>query len=62
MSTRARPAKPNAQSIPVLFDIKRPLELQVDMVVVVDKLGNGRVVAACKHARGRRLRLDWRVG
>lgn len=43
---------------PVLLDVERPLELQVDLVVVVDKLGEGCVVAATKHARGSGFGLD----
>ncbi len=45
-------------SFPVLLDIERPLELQVDMIVIVDKLGDGGVVATSKHTRGSRLGFD----
>jgi hypothetical protein len=39
-----------ASSFPVLFDIERPLELEMGVVVIVDKFGDGFVVAAAEHA------------
>jgi hypothetical protein len=35
---------------PVLLDVERPLELQMDVVVVIDELGDGGVVATGEHA------------
>jgi hypothetical protein len=46
-------------SVPVLLDVERPLELQVGVVVIVDELGDGLVVAAAEHARGSGFRFDW---
>lgn len=46
-------------SFPVLLDVKRPLELQVDVVVIVDKLGNGGVMSSSQHARWGCLMLDY---
>jgi hypothetical protein len=43
---------------PVLLDVEGPLELQMGLVVVVDELGDGLVVAAAEHAGGRGLGLD----
>jgi hypothetical protein len=43
---------------PVLLDIERPFELQMGLVVVVDELGDGLVVAAAEQARRRSLGLD----
>jgi hypothetical protein len=45
-------------SFPVLLDVERPLELQMDVVVVVDELGDGLVVATAEHARRGGLGLD----
>lgn len=39
------------RSGPVLLDVKGPGEPQMCLVIVVDKLGNGSVVAAAEHAR-----------
>ncbi len=36
--------------LPVLLDVKGPLELEVRLVVVVDELGDGFVVASAEHA------------
>jgi hypothetical protein len=44
---------------PVLLDIERPLELQMGLVVIVDELRHGGVVATAEHARGSGLGLDW---
>jgi len=46
------------RSVPVLLDVEGPLELQVDLVVIVDELGDGTVVAAAEHARGSGLGFD----
>ena len=46
------------RSFPVLFDVEGPLELQVDLVVIIDELGDGSVVATAEHARGSGLRFD----
>jgi hypothetical protein len=35
---------------PVLLDVEGPLELKMGMVVVVNKLGDGLVVATSHHA------------
>lgn len=40
------------RSCPVLLDVKGPGELQMCLVVIVDKLGDGSVVAAAEHAGG----------
>lgn len=48
------------RSFPVLLDVERPLELEVGLVVIVDKLGDGRVVAAAEHTRGSGLGFDCR--
>lgn len=45
-------------SFPVLLDVEGPLELHVDVVVIVDELGDGGVVASGEHARGSSLGLD----
>lgn len=49
---------PTKRSCPVLLDVKGPGKLQMCLVVVVDKFGDGRVVAAAEHARGSRLGFD----
>lgn len=36
--------------LPVLLDVKGPLELEVGLVVVVDELGCGVVMATSHHA------------
>lgn len=46
------------QSFPILLDVEGPLELQVGVLVIVDKLGHGFVVATAEHTRGCGLRLD----
>ena len=46
------------RSFPVLLDVKRPLELHMDLVVIVDKLGESGVVATAEHARGSGLGFD----
>ena len=46
-------------SFPVLLDVERPLELQMGVVVIVDELGDGLVVAAEEHARGCGFGLDF---
>ena len=38
------------RSCPILLDVEGPGELQVGLVVVVDELGDGGVVAAAEHA------------
>ena len=40
-----------ARPLPVLLDVKGPLELQVRVLVVVNELGHGVVVPAGHHAR-----------
>ena len=35
---------------PVLGNVKGPLELQVGMVIIIDKLGDGIVVTTGNHA------------
>ena len=47
------------RSLPVLLDVERPLKLQMGVVVVVDELGDGLVVASSEYARGCGLGLDW---
>jgi hypothetical protein len=47
------------RSFPVLLDIERPLELQMGVLVVVDELGDGLVVATAEHARRGGLGLNW---
>lgn len=38
--------------LPVLGNIKRPLEQQVRVFIVIDELGDGIVVTTGKHAGG----------
>jgi hypothetical protein len=47
------------RSFPVLLDVERPFELQVGVLIVIDELGDGLVVATAEHARRRGLGLDW---
>jgi hypothetical protein len=44
--------------LPVLLDVKGPVKLEVRLVVVIDELGHGVVVAASNHACWSRLRFD----
>lgn len=44
--------------LPILGNVEGPLELKMGLLVVVDKAGNGVVVAAGEHTRGRLLLLD----
>lgn len=46
--------------LPFLGDIEGPLELQVRLLVVVDEVGDGVVVAAGEHTRGCVFLLDFR--
>ena len=46
------------RSRPILLDVEGPGELQVSLVVVVNELGHGGVVATAEHARGSGLGLD----
>ena len=46
--------------LPVLFDVERPLEFQVGVVVIIDKLGDGIVMGASHHSAGRFFRFDCR--
>jgi len=39
-------------SIPVLLDVESPVPRQVNVLVVINKLALGAVVAASHHARG----------
>jgi hypothetical protein len=48
-----------SSSFPVLLDVKGPLELQMGVVVIVDELGDGFVVATAEHAGGSGFWLDW---
>jgi hypothetical protein len=36
--------------LPVLLDVKGPLELQVGLLVIIDELGDGVVMATGHHA------------
>lgn len=45
-------------NLPVLSDIERPLELQVSLLVVVNKGRDGVIVTASQHSRGGILLLD----
>jgi hypothetical protein len=47
-----------SSSFPVLLDVKGPLELQMGVVVIVDELGDGFVVATAEHAGGSGFWLD----
>jgi hypothetical protein len=47
-------------SFPVLLDVERPLELQVSVVVIIDELGNGLVVATTEHTRRGGFGLDYK--
>ena len=44
--------------LPVLGNIKRPLEQQVRVFIVIDELGDGIVVTTGNHARGSLLLRD----
>lgn len=46
--------------LPVLGDVEGPFEEEVGVVVIVDELGHGVVVAAGDHARGGLLLVDWK--
>jgi len=46
--------------LPVLFDVERPLEFQVGVVVIIDKFGDGSVMAASNHSAGRFFRFNCR--
>jgi hypothetical protein len=48
--------------LPVLLDVKGPLELEVLVLVVVGEDGDGLVVAAEEHARGCGFGLDFGGG
>ncbi len=50
-----------SDQLPVLFDVERPLEFQVGVVVIVDKLGDGTVMGASHHSAGRFFRFNCRV-
>lgn len=62
---KAGKARKQSQSdyldLPVLGDVEGPLELQVGVVVVVDELRHGVVVATSDHTRGGFLGVDWGV-
>jgi hypothetical protein len=45
-------------SFPILLDIEGPLELQMGVVIIVDELGNGLIVATAEHAGWSGLGLD----
>lgn len=45
---------------PALGNVKRPLEQQVGVVVVIEELGDGIVVAAGQHTRGSFFLMDWK--
>lgn len=47
---------------PVLGNVKRPLEFQVLLLVIVDEGGDSVVVTAGQHAGGSFLFLDYRGG
>jgi hypothetical protein len=47
-----------SSSFPVLLDVKGPLELQMGVVIIVDELGDGLVVATAEHAGGGGFWLD----
>jgi hypothetical protein len=47
-----------SSSFPVLLDVEGPLELQMGVVVIVDELGDGLVVATAEHAGGSGFWLD----
>lgn len=46
------------RSFPVLRDIKRPFELEMGVIVIVNELGNGIVVSSSNHARRGFLLVD----
>lgn len=48
--------------LPVLGNVEGPLEGQMGLLVVVDEVGSGIVVAASQHARGGILLLDCKRG
>ena len=45
--------------LPILLDVEGPGELQVSLVVIVDELGDGGVVATAEHTGGSGFGLDW---
>ena len=45
--------------LPVLADIEAPLELEMSLLVVVNKAGDGVVVSASEHAGGSIFLLDY---
>jgi hypothetical protein len=46
--------------LPVLGNVKRPLELQVSVVIIVNELGDSVVVTTSNHAGGSLLLVDWK--
>ena len=51
--------KAEARDLPVLGDVKAPLEREVSLLVVVNKAGQSVVVAAGKHATWGFLLVDY---
>ena len=49
-----------ATSLPVLTDVEAPLELEMGLLVVINKARDGVVVAAGEHAGGSIFLLDYR--
>jgi len=49
----------NYQNLPVLGNVKRPFELQVSCIIIVNEFGNGIVMATGHHARRSLFGVDW---
>jgi hypothetical protein len=49
---------PRERSCPVLLNVEGPSELQVSLIVIINELGHGGVVATAEHAGGSGLGLD----
>jgi len=45
--------------LPVFLDVERPGELQMGLLVIVDELGDGGVVATAEHTGGSGFGFDW---
>lgn len=52
-------SEPEGTRLPVLSDVKAPLELKVGFLVVVDEAGDGVVVTPSEHTRRSFLLLDY---
>lgn len=53
------PIPTGAFPLPILLYLKSPVKLQVRLVVVVNELGNGTILATAQHARGRSIGFEF---